>query len=157
MSTNWLLAVKERDSMAFEYKMSKDGEHITVVGKGELTIEDGIKILKIILKDPLCNPDQTALIDLRKASFPNIEGNKILTLANMIEDFEFMFKNHIAIVAQSSTLLAAELLSFHVRTAKNISIRVFVDGAAALEYCMQGWPSHGTALSSSNMPMTRTA
>jgi hypothetical protein len=143
--------------MAFEYKLSKDGGHVTVVGKGELTVDDSIKLLKIILKDPKCSPDQTALIDLRKATFPNIEGNKILTLANLIEDFEFMFKNNIAIIAQSSTLLAAELLSFHVRTAKNISIRVFLDGAAALEYCMQGWPSHGTALSSSKMPITHPA
>ena len=139
--------------MALAYKMSRNGKHITVLGKGELTIEDGIKILKIILKDPQCSPDQTALIDLRRASFPNLEGGKLLALANLIEDFEFMFKNHIAIVAQSSTLLAAELLSFHVRTAKNISIRVFVDGAAAREFCMQGWSSRGTSHSSSGKPL----
>ena len=87
-------------------------------------------------------PDQTALIDMRKATVQGIETSEILAIAKLMEECSSLFKNHVAIVARSSDLLSAELLSTHVRNAKKINIRVFVDHAAAMDYCRAGWQTH---------------
>jgi hypothetical protein len=125
--------------MSLTYTISESGNHLTVVGTGKVTSEHCIELLKVILQDPLCRPEQTALLDMRKATFPDLESAGIIALAKLIEEFSDVFKTHVAIVAKSTALLSAELLSTHVRNAKNISIRVFVDHAAALDYCREDW------------------
>ncbi|MEI6789031.1 MAG: hypothetical protein WCL49_11200 [bacterium] len=128
--------------MSLVYSINDSGSHLTVTGTGKVTAECCINLLKDILKDPRCQPDQTALIDMREATVGGIETSGILAIAKLMEECSQIFKNHIAIVARSSDLLSAELLSTHVRNAKKISIRVFVDQAAAMDYCRAGWQTH---------------
>ncbi len=130
--------------MSLVYSINESGNHLTVTGTGKVTAEHYLSLLNDILKDPRCQPDQTALIDIRKATVGNIEPSGILAIAKLMEECSHLFKNHIAIVARSSDLLSAELLSTHVRTARNIPFRVFVEHAAAMDYCRAGWHTHGS-------------
>jgi hypothetical protein len=125
--------------MSLTYTINESGNHLTVIGTGKVTSENCIDLLKVILQDPRCLPEQTALLDMRKATFPGLESAGIIALAKLIEEFSDVFKMHVAIVAQSTALLSAELLSTHVRNAKDINIRVFVDVDAALDYCREDW------------------
>jgi len=109
--------------MSLVYSITESGNHLTVTGTGKVTAERCISLLKEILKDPRCKPDQTALIDMQKATVGGIEPSGILAIAKLMEKCSKIFKNHIAIVSQSSDLLAAELLSTHVRNSKNITLR----------------------------------
>ncbi len=128
--------------MSLTYTINESGTHLTVTGTGKVTAGHCMSLLKDILKNPRCMPDQTALIDMRKATVQGIETSEILAIAKLMEACSGLFKNHIAIVARSSDLLSAELLSAHVRNAGSIPLRVFVDHAAALDYCRAGWQTH---------------
>jgi hypothetical protein len=125
--------------MSLTYTINESGNHLTVVGTGKVTSARCIELLKKILQDPRCRPDQTALLDMRRAIFQSLESEGIIALAKLIEEFSDVFRKPVAIVAQSTALLSAELLSTHVRNAKNISIRVFVDYNAAMDYCRKDW------------------
>lgn len=125
--------------MSLVYSINDSGNHLTVIGTGKVTAENCISLLSEILKDPRCQPDQTALIDMRAATVGGIEPAGILVIAKLMEECSQVFKNHIAIVARSSDLLSAELLSTHVRNARNIPLRVFVEHDAAMDYCRAGW------------------
>ena len=126
--------------MSLTYQIDVAANHVQVVGKGRVTVESCIKMIKRILADPRCNPRQTALLDLRQATFFSRKDGDILDVARQIESVDAMFRGDVAIVARSTTLFVAELLAFHVhvRVAKHIRIRVFLDLAAALAFCRKG-------------------
>lgn len=127
--------------MSLTYQIDVAANHVQVVGKGRVTVENCIKMIKRILADPRCNPKQTALLDFRQATFFSRRDGDILDVARQIESVDDMFRGNVAIVARSTTLFVAELLAFHVRVAKHIRIRVFLDLAAAMAFCRTGGKS----------------
>jgi hypothetical protein len=124
--------------MSFSYRISPSKDHVHVVGKGPVTADDCIGIVKRVLADPRCLPESTALIDLREAAYATADRRDLMGIAEVIEGLSSMFKNNVAIVARGSTLFISELISAHVRDTAHILMRVFVDKAAAEDFCSQG-------------------
>jgi len=129
--------------MSLTYKINDCGSHVSIVARGKVTAEQCVAFVRRLVKDPHCRPDQTALIDFRNAVFQSRKPGDILDIARTIESIEYLCRNKIAIVARSATLFTAELMSLHIRRAKHISIRVFLDLAAAKSYCLQGLSARG--------------
>ena len=129
--------------VSFAYKMSPSGDHVLVVGKGKITTDECISLVRRILSDPRHQPDATGLIDLRKATYELKHPAEIIRIAKALESFHSVLKNNIAIVAKRAMLFPAEILSLHVRATKHIGIRVFLNLTAAKNFCM--WPGLPTA------------
>jgi len=127
--------------MEFVYQISPSGNHIQVVGRGEITADDCIGIFERILADPHCRPDSTALIDLSDAVYSAKNEKAVIRIAKALEEGKDLLKNRIAIVAKRSTLFPAEILALHIRQATNVGIRVFTDLSSAMNYCREGWAS----------------
>lgn len=121
--------------MAIFYEISRSGDHIKIVGTGEITTADCIRIIECVMSDPRCRPDSTALIDLSDATYAPSDRREVIHIAEALKMFSFMMKNNIAIVARRATLFPAEILSSHIRRAINVRMRVFVDLAAAEAFC----------------------
>jgi len=121
--------------MGFSYTISLSGNHIQIVGIGEITTLDCIEEIERVMSDPRCRPDSTALIDLRDATYKPRTQEEVIHIAEVLEMFSSMMQNNIAIVARRATLFPAEILSSHVRKAIDVKIRVFVDLAAAEAFC----------------------
>jgi hypothetical protein len=124
--------------MSFAYKLSPSGDHVLVVGKGKITTDECISLVRRILSDPRHQPDATGLIDLRKATYELKHPAEIIRIAKALESFHSVLKNNIAIVAKRAMLFPAEILSLHARMTKHIGIRVFLNLTAAKNFCM--WP-----------------
>jgi len=127
--------------MEFVYQISPSGNHIQVVGRGEISVKDCIEIFERVLADPRCSPDSTALIDLSDAVYTAKNEKAVIRIAKALEEGKDILKNRIAIVAKRSTLFAAEILALHIRQATNVEIRVFTDLSSAMNYCREGWSS----------------
>lgn len=126
--------------MSFSYRISPSGNHVQVVGRGKVTTDDCIGIIKRVLSDPRNHPHSTGLIDLRNATYEFKDQAEVIRTAKALESFHSVLKNHIAIVAKRATLFPAEILSLHVRATKHIGIRVFLNINAAKHYCKGEWP-----------------
>ena len=116
--------------------MSSSGDHVLVVGKGKITTDECITLVRRILTDPRHRPNATGLIDLRNATYDLKHPSEIIRIAKTLESFHSVLKNNVAIVAKRATLFPAEILSLHVRATKHIGIRVFLNLTAAKNYCM---------------------
>lgn len=121
--------------MAFTYEISPSGDHVHVIGTGDVTTDNCIGIIERVLSDPRCRPDSTALIDLSDAVYKHGNDAEAVRIAKALEAFEPMLQNNIAVVAKKGTLFPAEIFCLHVRQAKQIRIRVFTELAAAEAYC----------------------
>lgn len=121
--------------MVLSYKIMHPDNQIRVVGSGNITSDDLIKIIRDIMNDPRCSPESAALIDLRAAAYIHENSEQVVDVALTLESFPGMLKNNIAIVATRSTLLAAEVIATHIRNASDVNIRVFVDLPAAEAFC----------------------
>ena len=121
--------------MSFAYKISRSGDHVLVVGKGEITTDECLGVVRRILSDPRHCPNATGLVDLRHATYEFGNPSEVIRIAEALESFHAVIKNHIAIIAKGTTLFPAELFSLHARATKHIGIRVFLTFAAAKNYC----------------------
>ncbi|MEI8139224.1 MAG: hypothetical protein WCI03_05075 [bacterium] len=126
--------------MAYTYKISRAGEHIQIVGSGEVDTADCIDIITRVITDPCCRSDSTAIIDLRNAVYLTKDRSEVMQIAHTLEACVAFLKNNIAIVASRGTLFSAELLARHVRDVAHAKIRVFVDLNAAEAFCREGTP-----------------
>ena len=117
--------------MALAYEISPSGDQVRVVGTGGLTTADCIGLVRRVMTDPRNRPESAALIDLRKATYQAEDMAEVVDIAKALEAFHSLLKNNIAIVAERSLLLPAEILATHVKIATNTAIKVFVDVAAA--------------------------
>lgn len=121
--------------MSLIYTVDTRAKLVTIVGTGKVTATDLLSLIRRIAVDPAYLPNLPALVDMRKAVFESRRRGDILDVARRIEETEAFLKSHIAIVARAATLLTAELMSAHIRAAKHISIRVFLDISAAMNFC----------------------
>jgi len=121
--------------MPYTYKISPSGDHVDIIGTGEISTAECLKLIKMIISDPNQNAESTALIDLRDATYFTRDRAEVVKIAKALEANHTVLKNNIAIVAKKATLFHAELLARHVREATEVSIKVFVDYAAAKAFC----------------------
>jgi hypothetical protein len=124
--------------MAYTYKISPRGEHVQIVGIGEVNTAECIDIITRVITDPCCRSDSTAIIDLRDAVYVAKDRSEVIQIASTMEACVAFLRSNIAIVASRGTLFPAELLARHVREAAKVNIRVFVDLDAAEAFCKEG-------------------
>ena len=123
--------------MAIDYRILHDGNHVQIVGTDDISPGEFIGLVKALTSDPCRQPESTALIDLRKATYAPVDNEKVIQIALVLEAYPALLRNRIAIVARKSTLFAAEVFSAHVRAVANVEIRVFVDFKAAEVFCLE--------------------
>lgn len=131
--------------MAFSYSIPASANRVNVVARGRIAPADCLALVLDILGDPHYDPDSTALVDVRNASYDlkNMEG--VPELAEALRKLDSVFSQHIAIVARKSMLFPAEVFAACVRKATNAPIKVFMNIQAAEQYCRNGErqaPSH---------------
>ena len=128
--------------MAIEYRMEQFGNHIRVVGTGNITLGELIGLGKLIglvknaEKVPCGISESSVLIDLRDASYAPRDSSEVCRIAMAAEAHLSMFENRHAIVVNEATFRAAEMISAYVRTKSNVEMKVFVDINAAESFCM---------------------
>ncbi len=121
--------------MSLTYEISPAGDRVRIVGKEKMTTRACVRLAERVLTDPRCRADSTALIDLRDAVYEPKDLTEVLDIGREMDKFHSKLKNNIAIVAKRSMLFPAELLCTYIRKATSVGIRVFVDAAAAEEFC----------------------
>ena len=124
--------------MALAYEISPAGEYVRVIGSGEITTVECIRMAKRILFDSRRRPDSAALVDLRNATYAPKDQTEIIHIAKAVEMFQFMLRNNIAIVVNQPLIFPTEILATYIRKVTHLGIRVFVDLAAAMDYCTAG-------------------
>jgi hypothetical protein len=128
--------------MAIEYKMEQFGNHIRVVGTGNITVGELMGLCNLIglfitvTKAPCSHPEFSVLIDLRDAAYAPHNNDEVNHITMAAESRLSVFRNRHAIVVNGATFLAAENLSVCVRSKANVEIKVFVDINAAESFCM---------------------
>ena len=121
--------------MSLNYVISPSGNYVQIVGIGRITTRDCVGLAKHIVADIHRHSDATALVDLRDAYYrPNNLG-EIGEIVKAVKAFHSGIHSKIAIVAKRSTLFIAELFSTTIRKTTPVSIKVFVDVAAAETFC----------------------
>lgn len=121
--------------MSFDYRIPPSGSPVRIVATGRIRAVDCVRMVSRIVSDPRCKADSEAIVDLRHAVYRPEDLSDVKMIAGAMEDVSAMLKGRIAIVAEKSTILAAEVLSAYLRKAHGIGIRVFADMAAAKVFC----------------------
>ncbi|MEI8122771.1 MAG: STAS/SEC14 domain-containing protein [bacterium] len=121
--------------MALNYIISPSGNHVQIVGIGRITTRDCVGLVKHIVADIHRHSDATALVDLRNAFYRPKNLGEIGEIVKAVKAFHSGIHSKIAIVAKRSTLFLAELFSAAMRRTTPVSIKVFVDVAAAETFC----------------------
>jgi len=124
--------------MSLNYIISPSGNHVQIVGIGRITTRDCVGLVKHIVADIHRHSDATALVDLRNAFYRPRNLGEIGEIVKAVKAFHSEIHSNIAIVAKRSTLFLAELFSAAMRRTTPVSIKVFVDVAAAETFCRKG-------------------
>lgn len=121
--------------MSLRYTIPESGDLVRVVGTGLITTRQCMKVLDRIMSDPRHRAESAAVVDLRKAVYKPGNLSEVLDIAKTMHAVRAMLKGRIAIVAERTTILPAEIVSSHLRKVAGIGIRVFADVAAAKAFC----------------------
>jgi hypothetical protein len=127
--------------MGLTYDIPSSGDHVRVTASGVLTTDDLVAVIERITSDTRWLLYASALVDLRAATYVHNGAEEIIHVATTVERFRSALKGNIAIVAGPHTAFLAGIFATHVSRNTAIPIKVFMDLAAAEEFCKILTPS----------------